>query len=343
MQVSRDYATPGNDDLHNTIVAPKLTRRISWGAILAGAVIALITTFALYMLGLAIGAATINPAQEIDPVDSALGIGTVVWLAASTLIGLFLGGFTAGRMSGTTDEGDGLIHGLVTWAVVTAITLVMLTTSIGNLINGFTGAFSSTVSSAGQAIRDVAPEVAQAFDLQEETLATIEGEARDFFRAVAVDDSEASVAGQVAENTPLTLEQIQLNREIRSFLAISPDDVTEEDRNALATSIAERSELTVEEARARVDRWETFYVDVREDAETIARDIGQGITDTIVVLAGAIFAAMILGAFGAGAGGYIGTEMREPLLVETHEVAAVSATPRTTPRTDTSAPYPSTT
>ncbi len=326
MQIRRDYSTRENADGHNTVVMPNRVRRsISWGAILAGAIIALVVMFALYMLGLAIGAASINPAQEINSVTPALGVGTVIWLAASTVIGLFLGGVTAGRMSGTTDEGDGALHGLVTWAVVTAVSLFMLTTAVGGIISGVSSAFASIVSTAGQAAGEVAPEVAQALNLQDETLLAIQNEAQAFVAAVT------EVEGQAGQpitqmDAPPTIEQLQFNREIQAFLS-NPADITDADRDKLAESIAGRTDLTAQEARVQIDRWEAFYMQVREEAEATARDVGQAVTNAIVVLAGAIFSAMIVGAFAAGAGGYIGTEER----MRPAQTAVVETTPYTLP------------
>lgn len=327
----KDYQARENVDVYNTVVMPNRVRRLSWGAILAGAIIALVVMFAMYMLGLAIGAASINPAREIDPVTPALGVGTVIWLAASTVVSLFLGGVTAGRMSGTTDEGDGALHGLVTWAVVMAVSLFMLTTAIGGIINGVTSAFASVVSTAGQAAGDVAPEVAQAINFQDETLLAIQNEAQAFVAAVtAVEGQDGQPVTQTG--APLTTEQLQFNREIRAFLA-NPTEITDADRDQLAESIAGRTNLNAQEARAQIDRWETFYVEVREEAEATARDVGQTVTDAIVVLAGAIFAAMIVGAFAAGAGGYVGTEEH----VRPAQTATVESTPyvpNTTPIQD---------
>lgn len=329
MQARSDHPIRENVDVHNTVVMPNRVHRISWGAILAGAVIALVVMFVLYMLGLAIGAASVNPVQEIDPVTPALGTGTVIWLAASTIIGLFLGGVTAGRMSGTTDEGDGALHGLVTWAVVTAVSLFMLTTAVGGVISGVTNAFASVVSTAGQAAGDVAPEVAQAINFQDETLMAIQNEAQAFVDAVTAEVvNEDGQSATQTDDAPMTIEQLQFNREIRAFLA-NPADITDADRNELAESIAGRTDLTAQEARVQIDRWEAFYVEVREDAETTAREVSQTVTDVIVVLAGAIFAAMIAGAFAAGAGGYVGTEEHERPV----QTANVETTPYNIPNT----------
>ena len=50
-------------------------RRISWGAVLAGVIIVLIVQLLLSLLGVGIGASTIDPMQGDTPRASTLGIG----------------------------------------------------------------------------------------------------------------------------------------------------------------------------------------------------------------------------------------------------------------------------
>lgn len=305
MQTNAEYTGPDGVAVHHTTVLPSWQHRLSWGAIIAGAVIAFITMFILHMLGLSIGAVAFDPIQ--DDVDG-LGTAAAIWIAVSTLIGLFAGGFIAGRMTDVPHEEDGIIHGLITWAVVMTLTLILLTTSIGNLISGVSGALGA----AGQAVADVAPEVAEAVELQDEVLLVIRNEVRELTGTdVATDDDEL----QARTDSGLTLEQLQLLREIRAFLANHPDDITEEDRDELAQFVAERTDLSSGEARERVDVWEATYVDIRQSAEDAARDAAEAVTDTIAMLAGFLFAALLLGAFAAGAGGYVGTERYKDAVV----------------------------
>jgi hypothetical protein len=74
--------------------------RISWGAVLAGAIIALATQIVLTLIGVAIGLATLDPATGDNPTGTALGAGAGIWLVLSSLISLFFGGFIAARLAG---------------------------------------------------------------------------------------------------------------------------------------------------------------------------------------------------------------------------------------------------
>ena len=63
--------------------------RISWGAIFAGAVMALVAQLAFSLLGLGIGASAFNP-YDNNPAGG-LGIGAAIWTLLSVLISLFTG------------------------------------------------------------------------------------------------------------------------------------------------------------------------------------------------------------------------------------------------------------
>src|SRR5215210_8010857 len=120
-------------------VAPNYTRRISWGAIIAGLIVALVTQIVLTMLGVAIGAASIDPMQEQRPLEG-LGTGAAIWWVVSSLISLFLGGCVAGRLAGVPRKGDGALHGVIMWGTATLITFLLVGTALGGLFGGAFGA-----------------------------------------------------------------------------------------------------------------------------------------------------------------------------------------------------------
>jgi hypothetical protein len=124
--------------------------RISWGAIFAGAIIALATQLVLTLIGTAVGLATLNPATGENPSGTTLGIGAGVWLVISSLVSLFLGGYVTGRLGGTF---NGWLHGLATWATVTMLTILLLTTAAGGLIGTASGLASFAVSNSDRVSR----------------------------------------------------------------------------------------------------------------------------------------------------------------------------------------------
>jgi hypothetical protein len=123
--------------------------RISWGAIFAGAVIALASQIVLALIGMAIGLATLDPATGNSPSGTALGAGAAIWLVVSNLLSLFIGGYVAARLVGRF---NGWLHGVVTWGTLTLLTLMLLTTAAGQLIGAASGLTNFAVNNSNRAL-----------------------------------------------------------------------------------------------------------------------------------------------------------------------------------------------
>ncbi|HEX2623108.1 MAG TPA: hypothetical protein VHL11_23270 [Phototrophicaceae bacterium] len=299
--------TADNVNVYPTGVAAGRFQRISWGAIFAGIVVALVTMLAFNMLGLSIGAATINPATEANPVEPAVATGSIIWLIASNLISLFLGGYVAAYMSRTADHTDGILHGIVTWGVVTLITFALLTTSIGNVVNGVVSAASQAIGTAGGIVAENSPVVAKALDTQNSVLTGIGTDVRMLMQANASapslsTGSTGSNQTATTDTTP-TLDEIEINRAVATLF--NQATITDADRQEVATLIAERTGITPAEATDRLARWEQLYIQVKTEAEDAVRSASQKVADAVTLLAGAMFAAFIAGAFAAGVGGLV--------------------------------------
>ena len=81
-------------------------KRISWGGVFAGALLALVTPLGLSLLGAGIGLSTIDSMQEQNPM-SGIGTGAVIRYGISTLVALYVGGVVAGRLAGAPRRADG--------------------------------------------------------------------------------------------------------------------------------------------------------------------------------------------------------------------------------------------
>ena len=172
--------------------------RISWGSVLAGAIIAFATQIVLALIGLAIGLATLDPATGDNPSGAALGAGAGIWLLLSSLISLFVGGYIAARLAGSF---NGWLHGLATWGTLTLATLMLLTSAAGQLIGAASGLTNFAVSNSDKAARLPLPAgVQQQVDSlkaqasQSADQATAQAQATD----PATRDAQARDAGQKA-------------------------------------------------------------------------------------------------------------------------------------------------
>ncbi len=122
--------------------------RISWGAVFAGVVVSLVAHLILNMIGIGVGAATLEPAAGTSPDASTFSMGAGIWFAATGIIAALLGGYAAGRLAGQPKESSASWHGLTTWALTTLVVFWLLTTTIGGLIGG---TFSTLTNALGNA------------------------------------------------------------------------------------------------------------------------------------------------------------------------------------------------
>lgn len=104
---------------------------ICWSAVLAGVAIAVSVQLVLMMLGVASGVALASLT-----VGEILSYGALMWASVSMLIAAFVGAYVAGRMSGLRRKIDGVLHGVICWAVSILLALILATTTGGSLISG---------------------------------------------------------------------------------------------------------------------------------------------------------------------------------------------------------------
>jgi hypothetical protein len=139
----------------DTVIIPADLNRLSWGAVLAGALLALIIQLSLNLLGIAIGATSIHPETYDSASPQTLATGAAFWVGLSTLISLFVGGWVAARFAGIPNQVDGVLHGVVVWSVVMLISLFFLGTTLGRVISGVTSLLGEGLGMMGRAAQGV--------------------------------------------------------------------------------------------------------------------------------------------------------------------------------------------
>ncbi len=117
--------------------------RISWRAVLAGAVIAVAIGAMLNLLGVAMGAAALDPYDLTRGQAEGLAVAGGVWLAISNAIGLFVGAWIASRAGPQPDPWrlrTSALQPLAIWATAFLLALVIAAFSgtgfMGALVRG---------------------------------------------------------------------------------------------------------------------------------------------------------------------------------------------------------------
>lgn len=135
----REYpVTPSREYRPRVEGEVSVPRRVSWGSIFAGGVVALITQITLMLLGVAIGATTLDIGTEQQPF-AGLGIGAAIWMAVSAIIAFFAGGWVAGRLTNIPRKGVAVLHGVVTWGLAMLVSFYFAGTAVTGLLGGVAG------------------------------------------------------------------------------------------------------------------------------------------------------------------------------------------------------------
>jgi len=96
--------------------------RISWGAILAGAAIAIACYVALTLLFAAIGISLTATNLRNDTI----GIGVLIAMIATMIVSLFVGGWVSSQLTVGENRQEAVIYGLLTWAAVIVLSVMMV-------------------------------------------------------------------------------------------------------------------------------------------------------------------------------------------------------------------------
>lgn len=134
--------------------------QVSWGSILAGSAVALVTYLIFSVLGTAIGAQAVDMMQKGNPL-SGFGTGTGIWLLVSTLASLAAGAFVAGR----TAPNRGGLHGLLSWAITTLLTTWLMVSLASGVVGLAGNAVGKGLSLAGSGLA-AAPSVGDSLKQQ---------------------------------------------------------------------------------------------------------------------------------------------------------------------------------
>jgi hypothetical protein len=287
-----------------------MLNKVSWGAILAGVVVALVTQLILNLLGIGIGAAILDPSAGAadNPSATGLSIGAGIWWTVSGILAALAGGYTAGRLAGKKESTAGW-HGLTTWALTTLVVFYLLTTAVGGLLGGAYRTVTSAVGNVAETVGSTAQTAVQA-------AAPYLSRATDPFSSI-----EQAVRGATGGNDPAALKDAAVTA-VRA--AVTGDPQQAQDARERATrAIAQAQNVPVEQARTQVQQYEQEYRQRADQAKQQAAAAAD--TAAKAVSRGALLSsfALVLGALAGWFGGRLGAV--EPTITARFGTARVGA------------------
>ncbi|WP_156373090.1 hypothetical protein [Pseudorhodoferax sp. Leaf267] len=310
-------------------VLSNLRSRVSWGAVFAGVVIAIVVQMVLSLLGAGIGLSTVDPLRHSSPDMASFGMGAGIWWAISSVISLFAGGWVAAHLAGSPEKSDAMLHGLLTWGLAAIVTAYLLASAVGAVVRGganVVGTAATVTASGAAAVAGPAAEMAkkqleasgiswdsikaQAQELLKQTgkPALQPGALEDKAEAATEEAKAAAANAGAAGSTQAAGGDIQAA--IQKIIDSGKDTVDQVDRDAVVNIVMARSGATRPEAEARVDGWIKTYQDARVKyqeqkaaAEAKAREVADATAKASSQAALATVAALVLGGIAAALGG----------------------------------------
>jgi len=295
-------------------------RHVSWGAVLAGTVVAVMVMLLVNLLTLGFGLQSIDPATEAEPL-AGVGTGTIIGMIIANVLALFLGGWVAGRVAAETRAFEGALHGLLVWGLVTLVSIWLLSTAVGRLVSGVTGLVGQGLSLAGQGVAALAPQAAQAVEdalaAQGVNLDTIRQEAGQVLEQVTEGQAQPEQADEVAADAAQDIVQDpqaagqRLQQLVDQVFGENPSDSV--NRDDVVTALVETG-MSQAEAEQTVANWEQTAEEARQRIEAARQELEeatQTATDAIGSAAIWAFFGLLLGAVIAMVGSAAGRPKTE--------------------------------
>lgn len=265
--------------------------RVSWGAIFAGVVAALVIQLLLNMLGVGVGASTLDASQAGEnPSATGFSIGAGLWWTVSGIIASLVGGLVAGRLSGSATEATARWHGFVTWCATTLVVFYLLTSAIGGLIGGSLNALGSTLSATGRGAASAVSGVAGS----------------------SGGDALANQAKRLVSPNDAQSAQDDVVTYIRA--SVSGDKAAADAaRERAVNGIAKAANISPDEAKTRLQQAEDQAKQVADTAKQKAQQAAEATRKGVATAGIYGFVALLLGALAAWVGGGLGARGRSDL------------------------------
>jgi len=278
---------------------------VSWGAIIAGAVVASALFLALLMLGAGIGLVSVSPWSNNNVSVTTFGILAAAWFIAVQLFASGVGGYLAGRLrtrwvSVHTDEVyfRDTAHGLIVWGVGAIVTAWLLTSGAASVVSGAAHAGGSALEAAGTAAGGSAAQAAV-------QAASSEGSSTAYFTDMLFRADHPDTSGDPAA------ARAEVGR-ILVTDALS-GEMPAADKAYVAQLVAARTGLSQADADKRVSEVVEQAKNAKDRAVDTAKAAADAARKTGVYVALWAFISLLIGAFSASFMATVGGRVRDDL------------------------------
>lgn len=272
----------------------------SWGAIIAGALVAVSVTLILAALGAGLGFASISPWSNQGVSAKTFSVAAVIWFIVMQWVAALFGGYITGRLR-TRWIGTHVheiffrdtANGLVTWAVATLIMATILGSSIVSGISGGVKAVAGVASAGAEgaahgAMTGATPNFSYGIDK--------------LFRSQGAPGGAGAGGGAGQPGTDVRAEAAHI-----AVNALASGSVPDADRVYLASLVASRTGMSDADAQKRVDEFIASANEAEANAKAAADAARKDAAEVAIYTA----LALLIGAFIASVSAALGGRLRD--------------------------------
>jgi hypothetical protein len=288
----------------------RATPAASWGAIFAGAFVAVSLSLVLLTLGAGLGFASISPWSDRGLSAGAFTIASSIWLIVTQWLSAAAGGYIAGRLrqrwlATHTHEVffRDTAHGLVTWSVATLTVASILVTSSTAVLGGGARAMGAVAAKGGQGVAAMGEMPGAWRPMDSDRTGDVTGAYNldKLFRS----NSSGNSADQNAQRPRATDARGEVMH-IGASAALS-GTISDEDRTYLVSLVAAKSGISADEAQKRVDAFSESVKETSVRAKAAADEARKSAAKAALYTA----LSLLIGAFIASVAAAIGGRLRD--------------------------------
>jgi hypothetical protein len=288
----------------------RATPAASWGAIFAGAFVAVSLSLVLLTLGAGLGFASISPWSDRGLSAGAFTIASSIWLIVTQWLSAVAGGYIAGRLrqrwlATHTHEVffRDTAHGLVTWSVATLTVASILVTSSTAVLGGGARAMGGVAAKGGQGVAAMGEMPGARGPMDSDRSGDVTGAYNldKLFRS----NSSGNSADQNAQGPRATDARGEVMHIVAS--AALSGAINDEDRTYLVSLVAAKSGVSADEAQKRVDAFSESVKEASVRAKAAADEARKSAAKAALYTA----LSLLIGAFIASVAAAIGGRLRD--------------------------------
>jgi len=264
---------------------------VSWGPVVAGALVAAATSLLLLLIGAGLGFAMVSPWASQSASAATIGVSAAVWLVVVQWLSAGVGGYLTGRLRtkwvGIHTHEVGFrdtAHGFMAWALATLLVAGIMSSSVSAIVGAGTQAAATVAGATTTAATTVAAKASPDFSTSY------------FTDALLRPANPATATASNTEASAAELSRILANAAIQGKMS-------DDDRAYVDRVVAARTGLSEPDAKKRVDTVLKQVDDAKVAAQQAADKARKAASATALLGALSLFIGAFIAAVAAAFGG----------------------------------------